>query len=660
MTFTFAAAVAWDPIGNKPVKNVSFQVYATTDTAYATPLAITDPFGNAIPGNILNSGSQGVFPQFNQATNSAVVITDPAHTYAWTLNAVMQDASVAAYISTPGSATASQLSATYVPKWKAATAYLAGDKVLSPNGDVVSAIANFTSGTSFNPANWNLSPTYAAPIIVQPGDNVATKWAAAEAAGRDLVITPGTYALTAGLTWQSYKHSVIGMGDVTLDFTGMASGYAITVRGVGTLGNAYNHRALNTFKGIRILGPDTDATTVDGFLFQESVGNNLDSVPIQNCNIFGFRDQVVFGDNVWSIKFDNVNFQHWHRYACDFQCTNNAGEQFTFQHCRWANGTNTGGTATAINTNLTAKFLDIAVFGGSMDYNNIDIEHRSGTLSFFGTHFENSNTTPMGFLSYTASYARTVLNMFGTEIYPTEAYASARDHCFEIRSTSGGGVHYSLSGVSARFFDRNTWLVKNLSGQVLSNASVRGNNIDFSVGTNGVGKVSTDTDLLISGDMNGAAFLGSTQVFGGWWRQGTVTYSFDSTVTKEGANSLKMVGDGTAATTGAAQMFRLNAGTRYLITGYYRVDVLTAGSTDIQFRQYSTPSAGAGIPGGAAGTQSSLVTNMLNLAAVTSGWVPFSRVISTQNWAAIGSVQFNNNNLNGTVYLDDWHVWEIS
>jgi hypothetical protein len=116
VTFTFAAAVAWDPIGNKPVKNVSFQVYATTDTAYATPLAITDPFGNALPGNILNSGSQGVFPQFNQATNSAVVITDPAHTYAWTLNAVMQDASVAAYISTPGSATAAQLSATYALK----------------------------------------------------------------------------------------------------------------------------------------------------------------------------------------------------------------------------------------------------------------------------------------------------------------------------------------------------------------------------------------------------------------------------------------------------------------------------------------------------------------------------------------------------------------
>lgn len=51
------------------------------------------------------------------------------------------------------------LNATFVPKWKATTAYLAGDKVLSPNGDVVKAIANFTSGASYNAANWNRTTT---------------------------------------------------------------------------------------------------------------------------------------------------------------------------------------------------------------------------------------------------------------------------------------------------------------------------------------------------------------------------------------------------------------------------------------------------------------------------------------------------------------------
>jgi len=115
VTFTFAAAVAWDPIGKQAVKNVSFQVYTTVDTGYTTPLAITDPFGAAIPGNILNSGSQGVFPQFNQATNAAVVITDPAHTYAWTWNCVPTDAAVANFISNTGSATTGQLNSAYAP-----------------------------------------------------------------------------------------------------------------------------------------------------------------------------------------------------------------------------------------------------------------------------------------------------------------------------------------------------------------------------------------------------------------------------------------------------------------------------------------------------------------------------------------------------------------
>lgn len=44
-----------------------------------------------------------------------------------------------------------------VPKWKATTAYTAGDKVLAPNGDIVSAIATFTSGATYNAANWNAS-----------------------------------------------------------------------------------------------------------------------------------------------------------------------------------------------------------------------------------------------------------------------------------------------------------------------------------------------------------------------------------------------------------------------------------------------------------------------------------------------------------------------
>ncbi|BAS16561.1 conserved hypothetical protein [Arthrobacter sp. Hiyo8] len=43
---------------------------------------------------------------------------------------------------------------TTIPKWVTATAYTAGQQVVSPAGDIVQAIANHTSGASYTPANW--------------------------------------------------------------------------------------------------------------------------------------------------------------------------------------------------------------------------------------------------------------------------------------------------------------------------------------------------------------------------------------------------------------------------------------------------------------------------------------------------------------------------
>lgn len=66
--------------------------------------------------------------------------------------------------STLGAPETAALSATYagksdvVPKWKTATVYAAGDAVVAPSGDTVTAISAHTSGTSYNPANWNNTP----------------------------------------------------------------------------------------------------------------------------------------------------------------------------------------------------------------------------------------------------------------------------------------------------------------------------------------------------------------------------------------------------------------------------------------------------------------------------------------------------------------------
>jgi len=74
-----------------------------------------------------------------------------------TTDASLLSAGTVADARLPVTAQAATLSATYVPQWKATTAYTAGQSVLSPNGDVVTAKAAHTSGASFTPVNWNVS-----------------------------------------------------------------------------------------------------------------------------------------------------------------------------------------------------------------------------------------------------------------------------------------------------------------------------------------------------------------------------------------------------------------------------------------------------------------------------------------------------------------------
>jgi lysophospholipase L1-like esterase len=105
------------------------------------------------------------------------------------------------------------------------TAYLAGDKVLNPAGDVVSAKVNFTSGASYSAANWDLSATVTAKLdsttaasTYRPKATAKTTatvkplqtWLAA-LAGRDQAkavavvigdsVTEGVGALNIGSTW---------------------------------------------------------------------------------------------------------------------------------------------------------------------------------------------------------------------------------------------------------------------------------------------------------------------------------------------------------------------------------------------------------------------------------------------------------------------------
>lgn len=78
-------------------------------------------------------------------------------------------------------------SATYVPKWKATTAYAVGDIVSSPSGDIVVSKAAFTSGVTFTAADWSAIPAITDLVINvkhsgSKGDGIADDRPACQAA----------------------------------------------------------------------------------------------------------------------------------------------------------------------------------------------------------------------------------------------------------------------------------------------------------------------------------------------------------------------------------------------------------------------------------------------------------------------------------------------
>jgi lysophospholipase L1-like esterase len=70
--------------------------------------------------------------------------------------------------------------ATYAPRWKASTAYAAGDRVITPLGDVATASVAFTSGTAFDATKWNYPKL---PVSIRSTASMS-KWLAKVAAVR--------------------------------------------------------------------------------------------------------------------------------------------------------------------------------------------------------------------------------------------------------------------------------------------------------------------------------------------------------------------------------------------------------------------------------------------------------------------------------------------
>jgi len=123
------------------------------------------------------------------ATSAALDVRLTARVPPIVAAAIASDPTVAS-----SAATMAQSTAGLIPAWKASTAYTAGQRVIAPNGDVVAAKVNFTSGATYSATNWNASTqdgrigVLEADKWLKPVDSVK--------ATLDDYLTPGRFQVT--------------------------------------------------------------------------------------------------------------------------------------------------------------------------------------------------------------------------------------------------------------------------------------------------------------------------------------------------------------------------------------------------------------------------------------------------------------------------------
>lgn len=107
-------------------------------------------------------------------------------------NVLPTDSAIAAAVNDTASATRAALNTTVtdklrgsIPKWAPNTAYAKGSPVIAPDGSQVLALAAFTSGATYDPANWSANRGYVTmagtnpsniPVLKTANDGKAAVW----------------------------------------------------------------------------------------------------------------------------------------------------------------------------------------------------------------------------------------------------------------------------------------------------------------------------------------------------------------------------------------------------------------------------------------------------------------------------------------------------
>jgi hypothetical protein len=158
-----------------------------------------------------------------------------------------------------------------IPKWKPSTVYTAGFRVVAPHGIVVTALADFTSGSTYSDANWRAgTPTTGVPVVKQAGDARAAVWEYTHAAAFGYL-----YHLLAGGSFADGA-AIIAIG---LDSTAGGTGVLIAnkSKSAGITINQQPSISADTAYGIKITGQTALAPSIR---LEQNVNGAADALQI--------------------------------------------------------------------------------------------------------------------------------------------------------------------------------------------------------------------------------------------------------------------------------------------------------------------------------------------------------------------------------------------
>lgn len=445
----------------------------------------------------------------------------------------------------------------------------------------------------------------------------------------DVLYPSGTYKRTTGMTWDGSSYSVYGLGKVILDFTGQTTGYAISVVGQQTSSsNAYDN-STHEIAGIHLIGPNSDSTTTDCFYFNDAYNGSM--LTLRKIDVYGFRDQFVYGSNTWALRFFGVSGQKSHRYIHNYTGSSNWGENYSYYGCDFYNANNSSKTASAIYSKANSN-LDVNFFGCSFDYNDNEGLLNDGSFTFTGCHIEDDSVNPM-FSLVASGGAIPNLAIYGGKIIPAETTAG-RDSLITTKGSSSIGVIIDVGMLNS--YGKYLQIIKQLD-TYFPKISFRAGL--FSVG--GVtGKPFSYPSNMINRLNNGNFENGNLN---GWNTSniGTYTYSVETGNVHSGTYALSLSTSGASGTANISQNFNCQPGQEMIFSGWMNIPTFTSGSMYLR-----------AIPYDKLGNQISVPT-LQQVTATTSGWVGCSGKYVIPPGTFSIDFQIYLSSFQGQAYFDD-------